>query len=528
MPEHIATQVAALDPAAQTVVHMLWFFHEQQMEELRALRGELAERDAKLEELQAQNDTFRRMLFGPSSEKLPPISQEVRRAVDEEELVLDVPADATAEQVEQAKTTARRKRGRKQSEKAREQRRRALDKLPVVRELVHVRPEQLPEGMTLDDFRPLSEGEVVRRIEHVREHLVIVEYVLEKLVERGGERIICAPSPPNVIDQGAWGASVYARVVVHKCVDSMPLYRQERALGRAGFAIARSVLCDLFHRAAEVLEPIYRRLLALVVAHPYVQADETKLRVAEPHQARHAWIWAMLCEDIVAYVYSESRSAEVANHLLAGSTGHLTVDGYAGYNGVVGEDGRVRSGCWSHLRRYFYLALATAPEARELLDLIVALYRVEHDAATHEIFGTPAHGLLREERSTPIVDAIEGWVDARLGLVPPKSPLGQALGYAHNQRATMRVFLSDPKLPLDNNASERALCIIARGRKNFLFVGHEQAGHNLAILQTLCSTCLLHGVDPYSYLHDVLIRVRHHPHQRLDELLPMNWRPPPD
>jgi hypothetical protein len=76
---------------------------------------------------------------------------------------------------------------------------------------------------SIDRFRPLGKGEVVRRIEHVREHLVVVEYQLEKLVEKGGELIISAPSPPNVIDGGAWGASVYARIIVQKCIDSMPL-----------------------------------------------------------------------------------------------------------------------------------------------------------------------------------------------------------------------------------------------------------------------------------------------------------------
>ena len=80
----------------------------------------------------------------------------------------------------------------------------------------------------------------------------------------------------------------------------MPLYRQERALGRGGFAVARSVLCGLFHRAANVLEPIYARLLDLVRLDPYVQADETRLRVAEPKNARTGWIWTLLCDEIVA------------------------------------------------------------------------------------------------------------------------------------------------------------------------------------------------------------------------------------
>jgi len=528
MPEHIAKAVATLEPGAQVVTRMLWHFHQEQMAEFRELRQQLEERDTKLAALQAQNDKFRQMLFGRRSEKLPPISTEVRQAVEADDFPLDVPASASSQQIDKQRTTQRRKQGRKASTTARERRRKALDKLPVVTQQVQVNAQQLPEGMTLDDFRPLGEGEVVRRVEHVREHLVVVEYHLQKLVERGGERIVQAVAPLNVIDGGAWGPGVYAHVVVSKCVDSMPLYRLERTLGRAGHAVARSVLCGLFHRAANVLEPIYKRLVARVRHDPYVQADETTLRVAEPQNARTAWIWTLLCDDIVAYIYSETRAAETANHLLAGTAGHLVADGYSGYNGVVGDGKRTRVGCWAHARRKFYEALSTAPEARQLLDQIVALYRVEHEAADNGILGTPAHAILRDERSRDIVDAIDAWVDARIDTAPPKSPLGVALTYAKNQRQALSEFLTDPKLPLDNNASERALRIIAVGRKNFLFVGHEEGGHNLAILQTLCSTCLLHRINPYEYIRDVAVRVRFHPNSKLDELLPMNWKPPPD
>lgn len=527
MPEHIAAQVDKLDPGAQAVIALLWHFHEEQMAEFRALREQLAERDAKLESLQAQNEKFRKMIFGRRSEKLPPISSEVREAVEEEDFPLELPADASDDEIKQARTTQRRKQGRKKSETARAKQRKALDKLPVLHEQVEVTPDQLPKGMSLEDFRPLGDGEVVRRLEHVREHLVVVEYHLQKLVERGGDRIVQASSPPNVIEGGAWGPSVYAHVVVSKCVDSMPLYRLEKSLGRGGHAVARSVLCGLFHRAAAALEPVYKRLVDLVSIARYVQADETKLNVAEPHKARTGWIWTLLCDEIVAYVFSETRAAKTPNHLLAGTVGNLVTDGYSGYNDVVGEGKRSRVGCWAHARRKFYEALSTAPEARELLDKIVELYRVEHDAAEAGVLTTEAHGILREERSQVIVGEIEAWVDARKDATPPKSPLGVALTYAKNQRSALRKFLSDPKLPLDNNASERALRIIAVGRKNFLFVGHQEGGQNLAILQTICSTCQLHGINPYEYIRDVAVRVGSHPASRLDELLPMNWKPPP-
>lgn len=525
LPESIAAQVALLDPAAQVVIGLVWQVHEEQMAELRALSERLAERDAQLEVLRAQNEKFRQMIFGRRSEKMPPMSSEVRRVVEADEFPLDMPAGTSATEMAEAQTTARRKRGRKDSEVARERRRKALERLPVVHERVTVTAEQFPEGLTREDFRPLGDGDVVRRIEHVREHLVIIEYQLEKLVERGGERILEASAPPNVVDGGAWGPSVYAQVVVSKCVDSMPLYRQERALGRAGHPVARSVLCGLFHRAANVLEPLYDRLVEQVRHGPYVHADETRLRVAEPGKARNAWIWTLLDDRTVVYVYSETRGAETAQHLLANTRGHLIADGYKGYDSVVGEGGRTRVGCWAHARRKFFEALASSPEARELLDLIVEVYRVEYEAADLEILGGPAHQILRNDKSRPLLATIDAWVDAHRKSTPPKSPLGEALTYAKNQRKALSVFLDDPKVPLDNNAAERALKIVAVGRKNFLFVGHDEAGHNLAVLQTLCSTCQMHGINPYEYIRDVAVRVRTHPQARIDELLPANWKP---
>ena len=97
LPDHIAAQLDALDPAGRAVVMLVWHIQEQQSEDLRRLREELAQRDARLAELQAQNEKLKHLLFGARSEKMPPISSEVRRAVEAEELTLDVPANATNE-----------------------------------------------------------------------------------------------------------------------------------------------------------------------------------------------------------------------------------------------------------------------------------------------------------------------------------------------------------------------------------------------------------------------------------------------
>ena len=122
-----------------------------------------------------------------------------------------------------AAQTARRKRGRAASTRQRKLRKKDLSKLPAIHQELSVEAQDLPQGLSREDFRRLGKGRTVTRVEHVREHLVVVHYRLEKLVQKGGELIIEAKPPLNVVDGGQFAPSVYAHVAVSKCVDSMPL-----------------------------------------------------------------------------------------------------------------------------------------------------------------------------------------------------------------------------------------------------------------------------------------------------------------
>ena len=520
---------AELDPAARYVVRLLRVSLEATQRSLDEVKAALATRDAQNARLTEQIAEFQRMLFGSRSEKLPPIESEVRRIVEAEELTVDgdpMPDDPSA------KVRERRRKGRKKSEPTRKKKRALRNDLPVVHERVDVAPGALPEGYTLGDFREVGEGETIRRVEHVREHLVVIEYHLQTLASKDGEHIVRAEAPAGVADGGHYGPGVYAHVVTAKCADSLPLYRIEKIMERAGCPIARSTLCSFFHRSAELLSPLYERLFEIAKADPYLHADETTLKVQHKDQCLRGWIWALLSKQAIVYTFDESRGGSVARRLLGVTNGFLIIDGYSGYNGVIQnatEDrarARIHVACWSHLRRYFFKALSTAPEARQVMDLIAKLYRVEHVAAERGLLGSAEHLALRRAESLTLVDEIERWVQGEEGKHAPKSPIGRAITYATNQRKALRRFLDDPKLPLDNNFAERGLRIFALGRKNFLFAGHVEGAQNLAVLQSIVSTCRLHGVNPYEYVRDMLIRMQHHVAADIDELLPWNWVPP--
>lgn len=512
-----------LDPTTRIIFGLL----RKSNEELLAINKTQAEQISNLSDQIAE---LRHMLFGRKSERMPSMESEVRRAVEESELFDSNEAEGNASltktMTDEEKKSRRRKRARAKSEKTRKEKRKLKKNLPVIHEKIDVTEDQLPNGYTLEDFRevgPDTESNIIRRIDHIREHLVVVEYTLQTLASKDNEHIITAPAPPAVIEGGHYGPGVYADVVVNKCQDSIPLYRIESRYERSGFPICRSTLCSLFHRSANIFCAVYKRLVEIAKLDPYLNADETRLPVQKPGACKNEWIWTLVTSQVIAYVFSETRSGKTPRSLLGGTTGYLQIDGYSAYNAVCKENGRTRVGCMAHARRLFFKALKNSEKAQEMLDWILDLYLVEYAAAERNILGTEEHLKMRQLESQRILDKMKMCLDENKTLHGPRSKMGKAIGYALNQWESLCEFTKNPKLRLDNNVSENALRIIALGRKNYLFAGHEEGAQNLAILQTIVATCKLHNVDPYEYIKDVIIKLQLPETKDVDPLLPQNW-----
>jgi transposase len=291
---------------------------------------------------------------------------------------------------------------------------------------------------------------------------------------------------------------------------------------RAGIPISRSTLNDLILCAADILAPLWQAALGQMRCDPHVQADETSMRLQT--RKERAFVWTFLAKEYVVYVFSPSRSGETPKAVLGGTTGSLTVDGYTGYNNVTDVDGRDRTGCFSHARRHLFDALATAPEARKGLDIILDLFMVERGAVARGIVGTPAHLALRKRKSARILERLRQWRDQTTPHFEPSSAMGEALRYMRNQWPRLIAFLDDPAIPIHNNASEAALRIIALLRKNSLFFCNEQAGRRFMVLYSLIAMCERHDVNPEAYLADVLLRIHDQPKDELVALLPHRWK----
>jgi transposase len=379
-------------------------------------------------------------------------------------------------------------------------------------------------------LKAIGEGRSTVVFEFIPARFVRHEHVQEVLRCRCDNYVVTAPGAPKVIEKGRYGASFLAHLAVAKCADHLPIYRLEKEFQRQGFPLARSTMNELLHSTAELTRPLWTLLLEVIRKRAIVMADETRLRMQDDGtgKPKTGFVWTFVAPDDtgvhdVAYVYAAGRSGETPKKVLGDTEGYLLADAYSGYNAVEDVSRRIRAGCHAHLRRGFHEALTTAPVAQEAIDLILRLYRVEHAAAQKKVVGTAIHLQLRRKRSRSIRDELAKWLVAQAPRHPPKSPIGEAIRYAQNQWDELGRFLEDPRIPLDNNASERSLRRVALGRKNYLFVGDIDSGTNIAGLYTLVATCEARRINPFAYLADVIPRVQDYPAKRVAELLPGNW-----
>jgi len=453
----------------------------------------------KMSELEAKMAAMERRVLGPKSEKLPPMDREVRK---------QRPADPAATQ----------------------EKRRKNAELRATRVETETVEHKVPDADRTcpkcngNKLRPVGAGKESIVVDYVPGYFRRRRHVRETLACPCGQHMVVAPSPDHSIEGARYGDGFRAFVVTSKCADSIPLYRQARQLSRLGIPISRSTLTDLLHQVARSVEPLAERLMELVAAAEVVQADETSLKMQKPN--KRGFVWTFLADKLIAYRFSGSRSGTTPEAVLGSGPGTLVVDMYTGYNVVTGTGKRDRAGCLAHVRRRFFDALPYAPEGRVALELIRDVYVVEHDAIAAGVAGTEEHRRMRQARTGPIMARLMTWLEAEKHLHPPKGPMGSAVAYALNHWTALTLFIENPGIPPDNNRSESALRVVALGRKNFLFVGHEQAGQNLADLYSLVATCMANGKDPLAYLTDILGRIGSHPAARLDELLPQNWSPP--
>ena len=485
------------------------------------------ERDGVILDLKRQLDWLRRQLFGPGKgEKLDRLQLLLKLQGVEEELAAKAAAPAREIRYER-RAPAPEKRAAPAELYA---------KLPVS-ETVVVEPVEVradPEAFERIGEERTFEVEITPPQLYKRE-IVRPKY---KVKADRDQAPVVAPAPARAVPGGHASAGLLAWVCVSKYLDHLPLYRQERMLERWGAAIPRASLCEWIRIASEWLEPVYRRMHHDLLAGDYLQADETPVKCRDPDAGKGAvsqgylWLISRPGADVVFDWRLSRRHGELTG-LVADFKGVLQADGYEAYDAHAAKHPEVvRVGCWAHARRKFVEAQAEDPKAvRVVLKLIGRLYRLERewdaaDAEADRLRDAAGRARLRALHFGRTLRWLHALALALRSRHRPKSGPGQAAGYLLSQWSALQRHVSHGQTRLDNNLVENAVRPTALGKKNWLFVGHPQAGQRSAILYSIIVSCLRHGVEPFAYLRDVLTRLPSMTNQDdLSPLLPSRWQP---
>lgn len=359
------------------------------------------------------------------------------------------------------------------------------------------------------------------------------EWVRPKYRHKSGERApLVAPAPQRPVVGGYASAGMLAWIALSKYVDHQPLYRLEQQSARWGAPIPRQTMADWVRIAAEWLEPVYRQMLHGLLSGGYLQADETPVRCNDPDEKRggtsEGWLWVVSRPGAdVVFDWRLSRRHGELPSLIAGFKGILQSDGFGAYETYAREHPEVTwVACWAHARRKFFEAERESPKAVALVLRIIGwFYEAEAHWDKHPLTAQQraAH---RRRHFTRKLYWLKKLATGLRERALPKSGLGKACDYLLRFWSPLTAHLQHGETRLDNNLIENAIRPSALGKKNWLFIGHPDAGQRSAIIYSIVVSCRRRGIDPLAYLRDVLTRLPAMTTQDdLDALTPARWRP---
>jgi len=377
-----------------------------------------------------------------------------------------------------------------------------------------------------DGWKKISE-ERTSQLDWVAPKIIKRVFIRPRYVK--AERFSIAPLPPQPIEQGMVGAGLLAQILVGKYEYHQPLYRQEKMFCQQfGVELSRKTMGCWVEQAAELLKPVYRAIREDLLAGNYLQADETPIRYLDPDvkgksQQGYLWTYSRPRGDVL-FEWRLSRSREGPEKFLRNFRGKLQTDGYAAYESLAKQRGDLTLiGCWAHVRRGFHEALAETKLAAWFVAQIGQLYTVEKKLREKNI-GPKLRAAIRVWQSQPVLDRLHQAMELVRRRTLPQGLLGQAIDYALKRWAALTRFVEDGAVEIDNNLIENAIRPSALGKKNWLFVGHPEAGERSAVIYTLLGSCRRHGINPFDYLEDLFTRLPAAKITEVKDFTPATWR----
>ena len=382
-----------------------------------------------------------------------------------------------------------------------------------------------------------------RRASKVR--IVIARVRYKSVDANGNPDVITAAMPPEMLPSSMAAPSLAAHVIMENLGKGLPLYRLEDGFARDGVPIDRGTLSRWKKVVGDACTLVVRAMHEHARANAFCIATDATGIAVQPifnHEkgrspCKKAHFLVMIADrDHVLYEYLEKETSNAIYARFRGYSGYVQADAksvfnllyanaetFSGRQGVE-YDGRARAevGCWYHCRRYFWEAAVTKDVvAREGLMRIGRIFELDESWSK-----SPPSEIkrLREQHLRPHVESFFTWLDGqRSRFRDQRGYLRTALEYAHNQRDALTRFFENGRLVLTNNGAERALKMVAIGRKAWLFCGSDDHAKSTAALFSLIASARLHGLDPEEYLRCLIRLVPLWPADRMLELAPLFW-----
>ena len=481
---------------------------EQQLQKLHELS------EIKLIELKQQLAQLQKMVFGSKHERFIPSSP------DALQLALGIQAETIAscsvvdaKKISYIKTNI------------------AIEPKP----LQHPGRMKLPESLRREEIiiepgeditgcKKMGE-EITEVLDYQPGELFVKKYIRNKYAKPGNEGVLIGELPSRPIEKAMAGAGLLAQIIIDKYADHLPLYRQRQRFERSGVKLSYSTLTDWVSSTCKLITPVFEALKKEVLQSGYLHVDETPIKVmskeksGETHRGYY-WVYQNSIDKIVFFDYQEGRGRDGPMEILQNFHGYLQTDGYSVYDIFDKQNEITLIHCMAHARRMFNEALENdESRAGYAMKEIQRLYAIESDCRKQNL-SVDEIKIMRQEKSVPILAALHEWMKQQYVQTTPKSTISKALAYSIERWEKLSLYTENGMLNIDNNPVENSIRPVALGRKNYLFAGSHEAARRSGMIYSLLGTCKMHGIEPYTWLKNVLEKIPSHSINKIKDLLP--------
>lgn len=504
------------------------------------LSGEIQELNKKMEVLIEQITLANKNRFGRASEKMMDTSQICFMEVDGT-IVFFNEAEAVSELDAEEPDTLESKLVRKP--KAVGKKDADIKGLPVNVINHYMTEKELAEEFGENGWKQLPDA-ISKRYRFIPAKVEIDEHHVGVYASKKDGHILKADHPKALLHGSLVSPTIAAAIINGKYVNAIPLYRLEQEFSRYGLTITRQNMANWMIRLGEsYLAVLYDYLHQKIYDYHVIQADETPVLVNRDGRSAgsksYMWVYRSghlyADKQIVLYDYHKTRNSSHPREFLRDYSGICVTDGYQVYHTIEKEREDLRiAGCWVHARRKFDEALAVIPKAHQnksdaflVIKQIQAIYREEGKLSQ---LSSEERLMQRQLVIKPLVDALFVYLKKMEPTVPASGQLRKAYTYILNQEKYLRVFLEDGEVPIDNNASERAIRGFCIGKKNWQMIDTINGAHSSAIIYSIAETAKANNLKPYDYFLYLLEEIPKHMDEEdrsfLEDLLPWSQKLP--